>query len=354
MHDKCGIVGIVSSNKDFDVSSWIYYGLYALQHRGQESAGIATYSCNFGVDVRCGMGLLTDVFNNVNLGKLSGNVGIGHVRYSTTGESKIENCQPFVTDFEDDFIAIAHNGDIVNSNRIREDLIKEGYVFKTDSDSDSEILSYIIKKEYKKTGNIIDSLDNISKDIVGSYAITILINDNLYLMRDPRGIKPLIIGKKDDMFIAASETVALDVMNAEFIRDVKPGELVYFENGEIKSHMLPVAGDYDLAHCMFEYVYFARPDSIIDGKTVYEVRKNIGAKLYEEFPVDADVVMPVPDSSIPAAIGYSRASNVPYGEGLIKNRYVGRTFIMPTQEEREIAVRLKNNPLPRSLIPHVS
>ncbi len=345
MKDKCGIVGIYSTKKKDDVSSLIYYGLYALQHRGQESAGIATYNQNFGLNIHCGMGLLTDVFDHNELNKLSGTVGIGHVRYSTTGQSKIENCQPFVTEFDDGFMAVAHNGDIVNSYRIRKELSEEGYKFKSDSDSDSEVLCYIIKREYAKTNNLIDALENVCKELVGSYSLTLLINDELYVIRDPRGIKPLIIGKKEDMYIAASETVALDVMNAELIRDVEPGEVIYFKDGEMKNHKLKVAGEYDLARCMFEYVYFARPDSIIDGKTVYEVRKNIGTKLYEEYPIDADIVMPVPDSSIPAAIGYSRASGIPYGEGLIKNRYVGRTFIMPTQEEREMAVKLKNNPL---------
>lgn len=345
MQDKCGIVGISTTNKKTDVSSLIYYGLYALQHRGQESAGIATYNQNFGLNIYCGMGLLTDVFDHDELSKLAGNVGIGHVRYSTTGQSKIENCQPFVTEFEDGFMALAHNGDIVNSYRIRNDLIDQGYTFHSDSDSDSEVLCYIIKREYAKTKDILKALDNVCKDIVGSYSITLLINDELYVIRDPRGIKPLIIGKKDDMYIAASETVALDVMNAEFIRDVEPGEVIYFKNNKINSYKLEIAGEFDLARCMFEYVYFARPDSVMDEKTVYEVRKNIGERLYEEYPIDADVVMPVPDSSIPAAIGYSRASGIPYGEGLIKNRYVGRTFIMPTQEEREMAVKLKNNPL---------
>ena len=345
MQDKCGIIGIYSKNKKTDVSSLIYYGLYALQHRGQESVGIATYNQNFGLNIYCGMGLLTDVFNHNKLKSLNGNIGIGHVRYSTTGQSKLENCQPFVTEFDDGFMAIAHNGDIVNSHRLRKELMEEGYEFRSDSDSDSEVLCYLIKREYSKTNNILNALENVCEEIVGSYSLTLLINDTLYVVRDPRGIKPLVIGKKDDMYIAASETVALDVMNAEFIKDVEPGEVVYFKNNEIKFHKLKIAGKYNLARCMFEYVYFARPDSIIDGKTVYEVRKNIGEKLYEEYPIDADVVMPVPDSSIPAAIGYSRASGISYGEGLIKNRYVGRTFIMPTQEEREIAVRLKNNPL---------
>ena len=190
-----------------------------------------------------------------------------------------------------------------------------------------------------------DSIESVCDKLVGSYALTILVNGDLYGVRDPMGIKPLAVAKKGDDFILASETVAFDVINAKYVRDIKPGEVVYFENDEIESHMLESAGRCKLSHCMFEYVYFARPDSTIDGINVYQTRMNIGRQLYELYPIDADVVIPVPDSSIPAAIGYSRASGIPYGEGLIKNRYVGRTFIMPTQEERELAVRLKLNPI---------
>ncbi len=292
----------------------------------------------------CGMGLITDVFKDYEIQNLSGNMAIGHVRYSTTGQSKLENSQPFVTDFDDGFIAMAHNGDIVNSGDLRDELIAEGYEFK--SDTDSEVICYMLKKEhYDNNKDILDSIESVCDKLVGSYALTILVNGDLYGVRDPMGIKPLAVAKKQDDFILASETVAFDVINAKYVRDIKPGEVVYFENDEIKSHMLEIAGECKLSHCMFEYVYFARPDSTIDGINVYQTRMNIGRQLYELYPIDADVVIPVPDSSIPAAIGYSRASGIPYGEGLIKNRYVGRTFIMPTQEERELAVRLKLNPI---------
>ena len=290
------------------------------------------------------MGLITDVFKDYEIQNLSGNMAIGHVRYSTTGQSKLENSQPFVTDFDDGFIAMAHNGDIVNSDDLRDELISEGYEFK--SDTDSEVICYMLKKEhYDNNKDILDSIESVCDKLVGSYALTILVNGDLYGVRDPMGIKPLAVAKKGDDFILASETVAFDVINAKYVRDIKPGEVVYFENDEIKSHMLESAGRCKLSHCMFEYVYFARPDSTIDGINVYQTRMNIGRQLYELYPIDADVVIPVPDSSIPAAIGYSRASGIPYGEGLIKNRYVGRTFIMPTQEERELAVRLKLNPI---------
>ncbi len=344
IEDKCGIVGIYSKDDSKDVASFVYYCLYALQHRGQESAGIATFNPEKGLNYYCGMGLITDVFKDYEIQNLSGNMAIGHVRYSTTGQSKLENSQPFVTDFDDGFIAMAHNGDIVNSDDLRDELIGEGYEFK--SDTDSEVICYMLKKEhYDNNKDILDSIESVCDKLVGSYALTILVNGDLYGVRDPMGIKPLAVAKKGDDFILASETVAFDVINAKYVRDIKPGEVVYFENDEIESHMLESAGRCKLSHCMFEYVYFARPDSTIDGINVYQTRMNIGCQLYELYPIDADVVIPVPDSSIPAAIGYSRASGIPYGEGLIKNRYVGRTFIMPTQEERELAVRLKLNPI---------
>ena len=329
-------------------SSFVYYCLYALQHRGQESAGIATFNPDKGLNYYCGMGLITDVFKDYEINNLQGNVSIGHVRYSTTGQSKLENSQPFVTDFDDGFIAMAHNGDIVNSGELRKELISEGYEFK--SDTDSEVICYMLKKEhYDNNKDIIDAIESVSKKLVGSYALVILVNGDLYGVRGPMGIKPLAVAKRGDDFILASETVAFDVINAEYIRDIVPGEIVCFEGNEIKSHMLEIAGQTDLSHCMFEYVYFARPDSTIDGINVYQTRLNIGRELHKLYPIDADVVIPVPDSSIPAAIGYSRASGIPYGEGLIKNRYVGRTFIMPTQEERELAVRLKLNPIKEAI-----
>ena len=348
MEDKCGIVGIHSKDESKNVASFVYYCLYALQHRGQESAGIATFNQEKGLNYYCGMGLITDVFKDYEIQNLSGNMAIGHVRYSTTGQSRLENSQPFVIDFGDGFIAMAHNGDIVNSAELREELISEGYEFK--SDTDSEVICYMLKREhYDNSKNIIDSIETVSQKLVGSYALTILVNGELYGVRDPMGIKPLAVAKKGDDFILASETVAFDVINAEFVRDIRPGEIVFFKNNEINSVMLESAGKCKLSHCMFEYVYFARPDSTIDGINVYKTRMNIGRQLHELYPIDADLVIPVPDSSIPAAIGYSRASGIPYGEGLIKNRYVGRTFIMPTQEERELAVRLKLNPIKKAI-----
>ncbi len=348
MEDKCGIVGIHCSDDSKNIASFVYYCLYALQHRGQESAGIAAFDTKKGLNCYCGMGLITDVFRDYEIQNLKGNKAIGHVRYSTTGQSKLENSQPFVTDFGDGFIAMAHNGDIVNSEELRKELIEEGFYFK--SDSDSEVICYMIKKAHHDNNkDVLEAIESVCKKLVGSYALTILVDGELYGVRDPMGIKPLAIAKRDDEFILASETVAFDVINAEYIRDIVPGEVVYFKNDEICSHMLESAGKCKLSHCMFEYVYFARPDSTIDGINVYETRMNIGRQLHELYPIDADLVIPVPDSSIPAAIGYSRASGIPYGEGLIKNRYVGRTFIMPTQEERELAVRVKLNPIKEAI-----
>ena len=348
IEDKCGIVGFHSKDESKDVASLVYYSLYALQHRGQESAGIATFNPEKGLNHYCGMGLITDVFRDYEIHNLTGNKAIGHVRYSTTGQSKLENSQPFVVDFGDGFIAMSHNGDIVNSEELKKELMDEGFYFK--SDCDSEVICYLLKKQhYDNDKNALDAIEAVCRKLVGSYALTILIDGELYAVRDPMGIKPLAIAKRDDDYILASETVAFDVIGAEFIRDIKPGEVVYFENDEINSYMLESAGKCKLSHCMFEYVYFARPDSTIDGVNVYQTRMNIGRELHKLYPIDADLVVPVPDSSIPAAIGYSRASGIPYGEGLIKNRYVGRTFIMPTQEERELAVRLKLNPIKEAI-----
>jgi amidophosphoribosyltransferase len=345
VQDKCGIVGAYSKDKSHNISREIYYGLYALQHRGQESAGISAHN---GEEMRTyrGMGLVCDVFNNGNIHGLDGNVGIGHVRYSTTGESQIQNSQPFISKFDMGTIAIAHNGDIINSMELRRELEKEGREFL--SSTDSEVVCHLLTREYSKTQDMVESIKRVSKKLIGSYSLVMLVNDDLMVVRDPVGIKPLALGQSDGTTIVASETVAFDVVGAEYVRDVEPGEILLI-NDKIKSFKIPEKPGTPRAHCMFEYVYFARPDSILDGRIVYNVRKKIGEKLCKEYPVDADVVMPVPDSAITAAIGYSRASGILYGEGLIKNRYIGRTFIMPTQEGRETSVKLKMNPIKSEL-----
>ncbi len=345
MRDKCGIVGAYSHKKSINISRQIYYGLYALQHRGQESAGISAYNGDE-ISTFRGMGLVCDVFKNGNMEGIDGHVGIGHVRYSTTGKSKIENSQPFFSEFDSGTIAIAHNGDIINSMELRCELELMGYDFK--STTDSEVICHLLTREYSKTSDMVEAIRNVTKILIGSYSLVILVNGDLFVVRDPSGIKPLSMGKMDDLTMVASETVAFDVVGASYIRDVEPGEILKIDD-EIKSYKLADDLKPRRAHCMFEYVYFARPDSILDGRSVYNVRLNIGKALSREFPADADVVMPVPDSAITAAIGYSRESGLGYGEGLIKNRYVGRTFIMPTQEERETSVRLKMNPIKSEL-----
>lgn len=345
LKDKCGIVGAYSLNKSCNVSRKIYYGLYALQHRGQESAGISTHDGKFMSTYR-GMGLVCDVFNNGNIEGLDGHVGIGHVRYSTTGKSLIENSQPFISEFEHGKISIAHNGDIINSMELRSELEEKGCTFK--STTDSEVISHLIIEEYNQHQDILKAINNVSSILIGSYSLVILLNNDLIVVRDPLAIKPLVLGRLGDMIMVASETVAFDAVGAQYIRDIEPGEILII-NDDMKSFKMSLSDNVTRAHCMFEYVYFARPDSVLDGRNVYNVRLNIGKALHEEFPVDADVVMPVPDSAITAAIGYSRSSKLPYAEGLIKNRYIGRTFIMPTQEERENSVRLKMNPVKTEL-----
>lgn len=338
MQDKCGIVGIYSFDESIDVASWIYSGLYTLQHRGQESAGISVLK-NGRINTHVGMGLVSDVFDNDLLDILNGNVGIGHVRYSTTGKSEVSNGQPFVEHEDDIIIAEAHNGDIVNSALLREELIEAGYDFK--STTDSEVICHLIIDEYNKCGNTLESIKAACNKLIGSYALVLLINGVLYAIRDPLGMKPLSLGGDDEFIVVASESVAFDSLDMEYMRSIEAGEILEINNGVKTSYHLPKKDH--TANCMFEYLYFARPDSIIFDKSVYQVRLNIGKQLAKEYQIDADLVIAVPDSAIPATLSYSKHSGIPYAEGLIKNRYVGRTFIMPTQKDRDIAVKLKMN-----------
>lgn len=336
MHEECGVVG-VSFKEETSAALSIYYALFALQHRGQESAGITVHDGNR-VQTLKGMGLVPDVFNKQDIQKLKGHVGIGHVRYSTTGGSKIENCQPLLVSFKSGTIAIAHNGNLVNSNELRRELEKEGRIFL--SDSDTEVIAHLLVKELLHNG-LEDAVREMMKRLIGSYSLAILIDNKLLVIRDPLGIKPLCLGRIDSGFVVASESVAIDILNGELIRDVVPGEMLVFCNGTYESHQLVKSKNY--AHCVFEYIYFARPDSVIDGELVYNVRMRIGEELCKEHPATADIVSPVPDSGITYAIGFSKKSGVDYMEGLMKNRYIGRTFIMPGQDMRETAVRLKLN-----------
>ncbi|MFD3156646.1 amidophosphoribosyltransferase [Haloimpatiens sp. FM7330] len=338
LKEECGVFGIYSKDDNLDVSALTYYGLYALQHRGQESCGIAV-SNGENIDCFKKMGLVSDVFDRDTLDKLTGKISIGHVRYSTAGESEAKNAQPLVSKFKLGSIGIAHNGNLVNAEVIRELLEEVGCVFQTSIDS--EVIINLIAKNYKK--GIERSLVDAIQFIKGSYAILILTKDKLIGARDPNGIRPLCIGKLDESYILSSESCALDAVGAEFVRDVEPGEIVIIGEEGIKS--IKVAEKTKSTTCSFEYIYFARPDSVIDGINVYESRVRAGERLWKECPVDADVVIGVPDSGVPAAIGFSKASGIPYAIGIIKNKYIGRTFISPTQEMRERDVSVKLNVL---------
>ncbi|OPJ57531.1 amidophosphoribosyltransferase [Clostridium oryzae] len=337
--EECGVFGIFSSEEDnLDVASVSYFGLYALQHRGQESAGIVV-SDGKELNGHKGMGLVPDVFNEDNLSKLKGNAAIGHVRYSTTGSSNINNAQPILSKYKLGPIAIAHNGNLVNADVIRELLENGGCMFQTSIDT--EVILNLIARN---SGESIEkAVFNAVQAIKGSFAIVILTQDKLIGVRDPNGIRPLCIGKLNNSYVLASESCALDTIGADFVRDVNAGEIVIIDKDGIKS--LNPTEKIGCATCAFEYIYFARPDSVIDGINVYESRVRAGKTLFEEHPVDADIVVGVPDSGLAAAVGYAEASGIPYGTGFIKNKYVGRTFIAPTQEIRERAVSIKLNVL---------
>ncbi|MET1124787.1 MAG: amidophosphoribosyltransferase [Archaeoglobaceae archaeon] len=337
----CGIVGVYCSD-DSLTPLYAYYSLFSLQHRGQESAGIASFRDD--IRVRKGMGLVSEVIRGEDLEELRGKVAVGHVRYSTTGRSSIENAQPFVVKSKVGSIAVAHNGNLVNYPQLRFQLESAGSVFTTDSDS--EVIAQLLSKALM-SHDVFEALESLVSTLVGSYSLTLLVNDKLIALRDPLGFRPLCVGEVEDGFVVASESCAIDALEGKFIRDVKPGEAVIIDED---LEFVRIAESRRRAACVFEYIYFARPDSVIDGVSVYEARSNMGAQLAREAPVDAEIVSAVPDSGITAAIGFSRESGIPYVECLIKNRYVGRTFIMPKQELRESSVRLKVNVVKRNVI----
>lgn len=340
LHEECGVIGIYRAEKN--AARHAYYGLFALQHRGQECAGIAV---NQGGDIELkkGMGLVADVFDESTLNELQGNIAIGHVRYSTAGDKDVRNAQPLVAKYKKGDMGLAHNGNLVNAETIREILEDSGVIFHSTTDTES-ILNLIAR--YSNKG-IEAGIKNTMSLLKGAYALVLTTGDSLIGIRDPHGLRPLCIGKLSDGYVLASESCALDVMDAEFIRDVEPGEIVVI-NGEGLRSIEP-ASMCQKHLCVFEHIYFARPDSILDGDSVYDFRVNTGRLLAIQKKIEADIVMPVPDSGVPAAIGYAKESGIPYGEGLIKNRYIGRTFIQPTQEMRENAVRIKLTPLKQNL-----
>lgn len=337
----CGIVGIVDAG---GVSIQLYYALYALQHRGQESAGISTFDGTHLHKFK-GSGLVADVFSPSVLSDLKGTAGIGHVRYPTTGANLPENIQPLNFQFKDHFISIAHNGNLVNTCEIRGAYEKAGQIFTTTTDT--EIIAKILMDEISKSGIVEDAVQVCMRQLQGSYSVVMMIDGVLFAFRDPLGIKPFCIGKTENGYMVASESVAVDALGAKLVRDVKPGELIRIDPDSIRCTQVAVAAR--RAHCIFEYIYFARADAIMDGALVYDVRRRIGRKLHEEAPVDADSISPLPDSGTAYAIGYAEQSKIPLVESLMKNRYMGRTFIMPSQKEREKAVRIKLNPIPAHL-----
>lgn len=343
-HEECGVFGMYDLDGN-DVASSIYYGLFALQHRGQESCGIAV-SDTFGprkVDLLKGMGLVNEVFNQENIASLKGNIGVGHCRYSTAGESIPSNAQPLVINYVKGTLMLAHNGNLINANELREELAYTGAIFQTTIDS--EVIAYHIARERIKTKTAEQAVVNAMKKIKGAYALVVSSPRKLIGARDPYGFKPLCIGKRDNAYILASETCALDTIDAEFVRDVEPGEVVVIDKDGIKSDKSLCLKPEEQARCVFEYIYFARPDSKIDGMGVYESRINAGRILAKTHPVDADLVVGVPESGNPAALGFSLESGIPYGNAFIKNNYVGRTFIKPKQAQRESSVKVKLNVL---------
>lgn len=342
LNEECGIFGILS-NDDIEVERNVFQGLFALQHRGQESCGIAVSDLK-NIRYHKDMGLVNRVFDDNCLDKLTGGkIGIGHVRYATTGAGYILNAQPLVLKYKRGTLALAHNGNLVNAAALRNELEENGAVFQTSVDS--EVFAYLIAR-YSEYG-LDEAVRKTVEVVKGAYAILIMTEDKLIAVRDPDGMRPLALGKLENSYVIASESCAFDAIGGTFIRDIKPGEIVIIDKNGLSK--IQTSAPLKSALCIFEFVYFARTDSIIDGISVYMARKAAGARLALEHPVDADLVIGVPDSGTTAALGYSEASGIPFGEGLIKNRYIGRTFIQPDQQMRELGVRMKLNALSRIL-----
>lgn len=350
LHEECGVFGIY----DFDgrdVASSIYYGLFALQHRGQESCGIAVSDTNGPkgkVDSYKGMGLVNEVFSPENLEGLKGDIGVGHVRYSTAGASTRENAQPLVLNYVKGTLGLAHNGNLINALELRKELEYTGAIFQTTIDS--EVIAYHIARERLNCGTVEEAVKLAMKKIKGAYSLVVMSPRKLIGARDPHGFKPLCIGKRDNAYILASESCALDTIGAEFIRDVLPGEIVTITpQAGIVSDTSMCLPEEKQGRCIFEHIYFARPDSNIDGVNVYQSRIKAGRFLAIDSPVEADVVVGVPESGNAAALGFAMESGIPYGTAFVKNGYVGRTFIKPKQSSRESSVRVKLNVLKESV-----
>ena len=346
LHEECGVFGMYDFDGG-DVASTIYYGLFALQHRGQESCGIAVSETNGPkgkVTSYKGMGLVNEVFTQDNLEPMHGDIGVGHVRYSTAGASTRENAQPLVLNYVKGTLALAHNGNLINAMELRKDLEYTGAIFQTTIDS--EVIAYHIARERLNSNSVEEAVGRACQKIKGAFALVVMSPRKLVGARDPYGFKPLCIGKRDNAYILASETCALDTIGAEYVRDVLPGEIVTITpEGGIQSDLSLALPKEKEARCIFEYIYFARPDSVIDGVSVYASRIKAGRFLAMDSPVDADLVVGVPESGNAAALGYSLQSGIPYGTAFVKNGYVGRTFIKPKQSSRESSVRVKLNVL---------
>ncbi|MBR1634710.1 MAG: amidophosphoribosyltransferase [Lachnospiraceae bacterium] len=346
IHEACGVFGMYDLGGN-DVASSIYYGLFALQHRGQESCGIAVSDISGPkgrVDSMKGMGLVNEVFTGEVLEKLHGNLGVGHVRYSTAGESTLANAQPLVLNYAKGTLALAHNGNLINANQLREELSQTGAIFQTTIDT--ETIAYVIARERLRSQSVEEAVSRTVNRLQGAYSLVIMSPRKLIAVRDPFGFKPLCLGRRDNTYIFASESSALETIGAKFIRDVLPGEIVTVDaDGKVvsdTSHCLPEDQE---ARCIFEYIYFARLDSSIDGISVYDSRIRAGRFLAIDSPVEADLVVDVPESGRAAALGYSLESGIPYGTAFVKNAYVGRSFISPKQKNRESAVQVKLNVL---------
>lgn len=337
--DECGVFGIYLNNpeSDSDAARTAFYGIYSLQHRGQESAGIAV-SDGSKIELYKGMGLVTQIFQDQHIRNLKGNIAIGHVRYSTTGSSSLVNAQPLVFHYLNGMVALAHNGNLINTVELRKRLGTYGSVFQTTTDT--EVIANLIARYSQDTME--DALAKCMIDIKGAFALVIMTEDRMVGVRDQWGIRPLCLGQIQGNYVLASESSALDTVGATFIRDIEPGEIVVIDKNGLRS--LHVVNSPGKAHCIFEYIYFARPDSTIDDINVYQARREMGRQLARETNIEADIVISVPDSGTCAALGFAEESGLPFEEGLMKNRYVGRTFIQPTQQMREMGVRLKLNP----------
>jgi amidophosphoribosyltransferase len=339
-HEECGVFGIYAPGRD--VARLTFFGLYALQHRGQESAGIATFDGE-SIHLHRQMGLVAQVFDEDSLRHLRGHIAIGHTRYSTTGASRLVNAQPYVVSGPFGRLALAHNGNLVNALNLREELEQRGYEF--ESTSDSFLIAALFASTPGRTWE--ERITRSLPRLLGSYSLVVMADDQLIAVRDPMGNRPLCLGRLGEHWVVASESCALQTVGAEFVRDIRPGEMVVIDALGMRARQVqPVT---KCAMCLFEYIYFARPDSLIEGRRVYLARKEMGRRLAREHPADADIVIGVPDSATQAALGYAEESGIPYAEGLIKNRYIHRTCIQPEQSMRQAAADLKYNPLPEVL-----